>query len=97
MPRPISPRPQGFARATRRRAATVLLAVLALMACAATAPDRPMDEVPRQQVGPDGDRVYLFENGCQVVLAPDRAALRSETASCALYQRDIALLYASGD
>ncbi|ADO43070.1 hypothetical protein EIO_1955 [Ketogulonicigenium vulgare Y25] len=32
-----------------------------------------------------------------VTLEPRRAALRHESAACALYHRDIALLYASAD
>ncbi|MFN3524640.1 MAG: hypothetical protein ACK4YU_01010 [Paracoccus sp. (in: a-proteobacteria)] len=75
----------------------IMLTVLALAACTAAAPDRPMDEVPVQQVRPNGEREYRFANGCAIVLAPDRAVLRSESGVCELYQRDIALLYASAD
>jgi hypothetical protein len=59
--------------------------------------DRPMDEVPETQRLPNGDRQFRFSDGCVVVLQPDRAVMRSESAFCALYQRDIALLYASAD
>jgi len=83
-----------------------LLSVLLLAACTAaappaspppTAPDRPMDEVPAQQVLPGGDREYRFDNGCVIVLEADQAVLRTESDACELYQRDIALLYAAGD
>lgn len=82
-----------------------LLSLLLVGACIETAPpgtqppaaDRPMDEVPEQTVRPDGAREYRFNNGCVIVLAAEQAVLRSETGSCALYQRDIALLYASDD
>ncbi|MFD1910642.1 hypothetical protein [Halodurantibacterium flavum] len=58
---------------------------------------RPQDEVPEQRRLPDGGREYRFSNGCVVVLEPERAVLRDEAAVCELYQRDIALLYASAD
>lgn len=63
----------------------------------ATAPDRAMDEVPVQSVLPNGQRVFSFANGCDVVLQPQQAVLVREDPECALYHRDIALLYASGD
>lgn len=66
-------------------------------ACAPSDAQRPMDEVPQQQVLPNGERAYQFENGCVVTLEPRRAVLRHESAACALYHRDIALLYASAD
>lgn len=56
-----------------------------------------MDEVPRQTTLANGDRHYGFANGCAVVLQPARAVVVSESATCALHHRDIALLYASGD
>ncbi len=59
--------------------------------------ERPMDEVPQQQTLANGDRQYRFSNGCEVVLEPRRAVVRSEGARCELHHRDIALLYASGD
>lgn len=61
------------------------------------APERPMDEVPSQSTLPNGDRQYGFRNGCAIVLEPERAVVKSESGSCQSYQRDIALLYASGD
>jgi len=79
------------------------LTLLLLISCTDTAPppspapERPMDEVPVQQALPDGAREYRFTNGCMIVLEPDRAVVRSESDGCALHQRDIALLYASGD
>lgn len=75
------------------------LALLLLAGCADAVPDegRPMDEVPRQQRLPNGDRQYGFQNGCVIVLEPHRAVVRSEGAACALHHRDIALLYASAD
>ncbi|WP_167626589.1 hypothetical protein [Paracoccus luteus] len=77
-------------------------ALLLLAGCAGTVPGapgggRPMDEVPRQQRLPNGDRQYGFQNGCIIVLEPQRAVVRSEGAACALHHRDIALLYASAD
>lgn len=73
-----------------------------LTACVGTAPtpstgDRPQDEVPKQHRSPGGDRIYSFQNGCLVILEPKRAVVKSEAPVCELYQRDIALLYASGD
>ncbi|MCJ1901463.1 hypothetical protein MR829_13910 [Paracoccus versutus] len=56
-----------------------------------------MDEVPRQQRLPNGDRQYGFKNGCIIVLEPQRAVVKSEETACALHHRDIALLYASAD
>lgn len=56
-----------------------------------------MDEVPVQSRTPQGDRKYSFRNGCVIVLQPNRAVVKSEGSACALYHRDIALLYASGD
>lgn len=63
----------------------------------ASQPGRPMDEVPEQQTLANGDREYRFDNGCVIVLEPARAVVRTESADCELYHRDIALLYASGD
>ncbi|MBC7279940.1 hypothetical protein [Hoeflea sp.] len=60
-------------------------------------PERPMDEVPAQQVLSGGDREYRFANGCVIVLEAEQAVVKIESASCELYHRDIALLYASGD
>lgn len=80
-----------------------LLPVLLLAACAAPVapasplPSRPMDEVPAQRVLPGGDREYRFVNGCVIVLEADRAVVRADGGICELYQRDIALLYASAD
>jgi hypothetical protein len=76
--------------------------ILTLSACAQSTPpqqagDRPQDEVPNQQTLANGDRQYGFENGCVIVLEPRRAVVRSEGPGCELYQRDIALLYASAD
>ncbi|MEO9340077.1 hypothetical protein ABFT80_21845 [Mesorhizobium sp. SB112] len=62
-----------------------------------TTGDRPQDEVPKQHRSPGGDRIYSFENGCLVILEARRAVVKSEAPACELYQRDIALLYASGD
>lgn len=79
---------------------TLLLPAVALVAaCTSPAPqqDRPMDEVPVQSVLPNGERLYSFENGCDVVLQARQAVLVREDPECALYHRDIALLYASGD
>lgn len=72
---------------------------LLLAGCAEGVPDgdRPMDEVPRQQRLPTGDREYGFQNGCVIVLEPQRAVVKSEGTVCALHHRDIALLYASAD
>jgi hypothetical protein len=56
-----------------------------------------MDEVPREQRLPNGDRQYGFENGCVIVLEPQRAVVKSEGEACGLHHRDIALLYASAD
>lgn len=64
---------------------------------AAPEPDRPMDEVPVQSVLPNGERLYSFRNGCDVVLQARQAVLVREDPECALHHRDIALLYASGD
>ena len=79
----------------------MLIATLALGACvAAPAPgpvDRPQDEVPMQSRLPNGDRLYGFAGGCRIVIERVRAVVKSETGACALYHRDIALLYASGD
>ncbi len=61
------------------------------------APDRPMDEVPEQATSPEGDRVYRFAGGCEVVVDAARAVVKREGAHCELHHRDIALLYASGD
>ena len=74
------------------------LALLVLAGCEAVPEgDRPMDEVPREQRLPNGDRQYGFENGCIIVLEPHRSVVKSEGAVCALHHRDIALLYASAD
>lgn len=59
--------------------------------------ERPQDEVPMQPTLPNGDRQYSFKKGCMFVLEPTRAVVRSEARGCELYQRDIALLYASAD
>jgi hypothetical protein len=80
----------------------IALALPLLTACVGTLPtpstgDRPQDEVPKQQRSPAGDRIYSFENGCLVILEARRAVVKSEAPACKLYQRDIALLYASGD
>lgn len=61
------------------------------------APPRPMDEVPVQQRLASGAREYRFVNGCVIVLQAGQAVVRSESAPCELYHRDIALLYASAD
>lgn len=61
------------------------------------APARPMDEVPVQQRRANGEREYRFGNGCVVVLQADQVVVRSESAPCELFHRDIALLYASAD
>jgi hypothetical protein len=78
----------------------ILLALPLLMAgCiteAPTEPARPQDEVPVQRQLPGGEREYSFQNGCVIVLQATQAVVVSETAGCELYQRDIALLYASG-
>lgn len=83
-----------------------LLLVVLLTACTEpaptaspppTGPDRPMDEVPGRQVLAGGDREYRFANGCVIVLESKRAVVKSEAKACELYQRDIALLHASGD
>lgn len=74
----------------------LLLAGLLLAGCVPP-PDRPMDEVPVQRSLPSGEREYRFADGCVIVLAPSQAVLRREGPGCALFQRDIALLYASGD
>ena len=77
-----------------------LLAMLLLTACTTSAPsgpERPMDEGPAQQTLPDGTREYGFANGCTIVLEAAQAVVLSEGDVCAPYQRDIALLYASGD
>lgn len=75
------------------------LTLLLLAGCADSVPGegRPMDEVPREQRLPNGDRQYGFANGCVIVLEPRRAVVKSEGAVCALHHRDIALLYASAD
>lgn len=72
---------------------------LLLAGCVEGVPDgdRPMDEVPRQQRLPNGDRQYGFQNGCVIVLEPQRAVVKFEGEVCALHHRDIALLYASAD
>jgi hypothetical protein len=79
----------------------ILLALpLLLTACIAPAPsepDRPQDEVPTQRQLAGGEREYSFENDCVIVLQANQAVVLSESAECELYQRDIALLYASGD
>ena len=67
------------------------------IAPASIAPPTPMEEVPVQKVLPNGNREYGFANGCKVILQPVQAVLVSETATCELYHRDIALLYASAD
>lgn len=82
------------------RVALPLCLVLLVVAGCDPVPEeggRPMDEVPREQRLPNGDRQYGFENGCIIVLEPQRAVVKSEGKVCALYHRDIALLYASAD
>lgn len=74
-----------------------LALILPLIACDTAEPLRPMDEVPQQVTLADGSRHYGFQNGCVIVLEPNRAVVRTEAASCALHHRDIALLYAAGD
>lgn len=74
-----------------------LIPLLAVAACVEPARETPMEEVPVQQRLANGDREYGFANGCVVVLEPDQAVVKTESADCALYQRDIALLYASAD
>lgn len=76
-----------------------LCVTLLLAGCVEGVPGegRPMDEVPRQQRLPNGDRQYGFQNGCVIVLEPRRAVVKSEGTVCALHHRDIALLYASAD
>lgn len=77
----------------------LLCALLFATACKAS-PDvseRPMDEVPVQRTLANGDREYGFKGGCVVVLEPSRAVVKSESGTCALHHRDIALLYASAD
>lgn len=59
--------------------------------------ERPMDEVPRRTVLPNGDRQYGYRNGCLVVLEARRAVVKSEGEACQPHHRDISLLYASGD
>lgn len=59
--------------------------------------ERPMDEVPKQETAANGDRQFLFANGCVVVLEPKRAVVKSEGKECESHHRDIALLYASAD
>ncbi|MDH2329041.1 hypothetical protein QCN27_19520 [Cereibacter sp. SYSU M97828] len=71
-------------------------ALLATAACNVT-PERPMDEVPNQTTLPNGDRSYGFKNDCVIILQAQQAVVKSESATCELYHRDIALLYASGD
>ncbi|RMC26530.1 hypothetical protein [Paracoccus siganidrum] len=81
-----------------RMMSPLCLALLVLAGCEAmSAHDRPMDEVPREQRLPNGDRQYGFQNGCVIVLEPQRAVVKSEGTVCALHHRDIALLYASAD
>ena len=81
-----------------RMISLLCLAPLVLAGCeAAPGGDRPMDEVPREQRLPNGDRQYGFENGCVIVLEPQRAVVKSEGEACGLHHRDIALLYASAD
>ena len=73
---------------------------LLLSACgepAASVSDRPMDEVPVQQLLLNGQREYRFANSCVIVLQPDRAIVLTESEVCELFHRDIALLYASAD
>lgn len=81
-----------------RMISLLCLAPLVLAGCeVAPVGSRPMDEVPREQRLPNGDRQYGFENGCVIVLEPQRAVVKSEGEVCALHHRDIALLYASAD
>lgn len=56
-----------------------------------------MDEVPVQSVLSNGERQYSFKNGCDVILDAKATILVREDPECALYHRDIALLYAAGD
>ncbi|KRG77114.1 hypothetical protein ABB28_01705 [Stenotrophomonas chelatiphaga] len=64
---------------------------------AAPAPERPMDEVPREEATASGERSYRFSNGCVVVVEAKRAVVKQEGPQCQSHHRDIALLYASGD
>jgi hypothetical protein len=59
--------------------------------------ERPMDEVPVQTTLANGDRQYSYRNGCDVVLEPRRAVVKTEGENCQSHHRDISLLYASGD
>lgn len=82
-----------------RMTSSLCLALLVLAGCTEAVPDgdRPMDEVPREQRLPNGDRQYGFRNGCVIVLESQRAVVKSEGEVCALHHRDIALLYAAAD
>lgn len=71
-------------------------AALVLAACT-EAPPRPMDEVPRQSVLPNGDREYGFASGCRITVEPQRAVEKARSGDCASHHLDIALLYAAGD
>lgn len=77
--------------------AVLLLAACSTVSTTPPAGERPMDEVPRQTRLANGDRLYGFRNGCEIVLEARRAVVKREGAVCALHHRDIALLYASGD
>lgn len=74
-----------------------LLPLIAVAACVEAPEERPMDEVPQRQTLANGHREYGFANGCVITLQPKRAVVISEAGPCALYHRDIALLYASAD
>lgn len=77
-----------------------LVLPLLLSACVeptASESERPMDEVPVQQLLASGEREYRFANGCVIVVTPDRAIVLTENEICELFHRDIALLYASAD
>ena len=80
---------------------SVQLVILPLLSAfvelAASVSGRLMDEVPIQQILPSGGREYRFANRCVIVVKPDRALVLTENGVCGLFQRDIALLYASAN
>lgn len=72
-----------------------LATMVLLTACVSTmpsAPTRPMDEFPVQQLLAGGSREYRFANGCVIVLLPKEAVVETESSVFELYQRDITLL-----